>query len=397
MTLKALAHSAHTLLQARAGSSFPRSHVYELIAATLGYKSWAAFNSDALLADAGLTAFPETALTDCFGRAYQLGYPSALAEAIAMDVIEFAKGKHLCVVRWTDLQPFLLMPHSAEHLEDEFDDDEDEAWSDETDHPAAESQTLTQEALLSSPLLIDSLTTACSKESKALFALAAIHRCKKPNSYLYEESLKGRVLNAAEQGWADNYLVQKPRHKLYKEYLRSAAESGVRQAALEYGIVFEQREFIALAERLEGDVDTLQMAHASTTEQAKNFWLRKAAEEGSLRALETLAYQGDAWAEDRFVKYADSYWLRRFAERALENGDTLRAWTWQYVALRDHCDLTHSTLRARHSEGSNAGQLYDDDVGGPMYVDGDEGLELPELTTEQHSEAKSIARNILKA
>ena len=351
MTVKALAHSAHTLLQARAGSSFPRSHVYELIAATLGYKSWASFNSDALLADAGLAALPETALTDCFGRAYQLGYPSALAEAIAIDVIEFAKGKHLCVVRWTDLQPFLLMPHSAEHLEDEFDDDEDEAWSDETDHPAAESQTLTQEALLSSPLLIDSLTTACSKESKALFALAAIHRCKKPNSYLYEESLKGRVLNAAEQGWADNYLVQKPRHKLYKEYLRSAAESGVRQAALEYGIVFEQREFIALAERLEGDVDTLQMAHASTTEQAKNFWLRKAAEEGSLRAL--------------------------------ENGDTLRAWTWQYVALRDHCDLTHSTLRARHSEGSNAGQLYDDDVGGPMYVDGDEGLELPELTTEQ--------------
>ena len=246
-------------------------------------------------------------------------------------------------------------------------------------------------------MLIDSLTTASSKESKALFALAAIHRCKKPNPYLYEESLKGRVLNAAEQGWADNYLVQKPRHKLYKEYLRSAAESGVRQAALEYGIVFEQREFIALAERLEGDVDTLQMAHASTTEQAKNFWLRKAAEEGSLRALETLAYQGDAWAEDRFAKYAGSYWLRRFAERALENGDALRAWTWQYVALSDHCDLTHSTLRARHSEGSNAGQLYDDDVGGPMYVDGDEGLELPELTTEQHSEAKSIARNILKA
>lgn len=397
MTLKTLAHSAHTLLQARAGLSFPRSHVYELIAATLGYKSWASFNSDALLADAGLTALPETALTDCFGRAYQLGYPSALAEAIAIDVINFAKGKQLCVVRWADLQPFLLMPQIAEHLEDEFHDDENEDWLDETDHRAAESQTFSQEALLSSPLLIDSLTTTCSKESKALFALAAIHRCKKPNSYLYEESLKGRVLNAAEQGWADNYLVQKPRYKLYKQYLRTAAESGVRQAALEYGLVFEQREFIALAERLEGDVDTLQMAHASTTEQAKKFWFRKAAEEGSLRALEILAHQGDPWAEDRLAKYADSYWLRRFAERALENGDVLRAWTWQYVALRDHCDLTHSTLRARHSEGSHAGQLYDDDVGGPMYVDGDEGLELPEITSEQHRKAQSIARTILKA
>jgi hypothetical protein len=93
---------------------------------------------------------------------------------------------------------------------------------------------------------------------------------------------------------------------------------------------------------------------------------------------------------------ADSGWLRRVAERALDQGDAHRAWTWQYVALARGADLTRSTLAARHDGGLNDGQFYDSDFGGPLYVDGDEGLNLPELSKADHKVAKAKAREILR-
>jgi hypothetical protein len=66
------------------------------------------------------------------------------------------------------------------------------------------------------------------------------------------------------------------------------------------------------------------------------------------------------------------------------------------VALARGEDLTISTLAARHDGGSNDGEFYDSDFGGPLYVDGDEGLVLPELDRAQHREAKATARDILR-
>jgi hypothetical protein len=93
---------------------------------------------------------------------------------------------------------------------------------------------------------------------------------------------------------------------------------------------------------------------------------------------------------------ANVHWLRDAAERALAEDDPLRAWTWQYVALARGKDLTESTLAARHDGGSNDGEFYDSDFGGPLYVDGDEGLALPELTRDQHREAKAKAQDLLR-
>ena len=392
MNLKAFAHAAHQSLQTRAGCDLRHSHVYELLAAALGHQSWASFDSDALLADAGVGAMPDGALPRVFGRARQLGYAQPSAEAMAHALAELAIQRQLCAVRWRDLTSLLRLPQVRKEMDDEDDDD----WTDEPAPAAGIPAGFTQERLLASPLLLDSLARATAKETQAHHVLAALHRCAKPNPYLYEESLKGRVLTAAEQRWVDDYLRLEPRYRNYERHLRAAAESGVRPAALEYGTVFERPEFIALAERLQGDVDALQMAHAATTPQARNLWLRKAAEEGSWPALQELADQGDAWAEEQVSARADAYWLRSAAERALEDNDPLRAWTWQYVALARDADLTRSTLAARHSEGSHAGEFYDSDFGGPLYVDGDEGLELPEVSRAEHKAAKAKARDILR-
>lgn len=395
MTLKELAHAAHHALRAQTGCDLKRGHIYELLAAALGHQSWAAFDADSLLADVGVGTTPEGALPRVFGRARQLDYAQPVADALARALVELTAQQQLGVIRWGDLEMLLRPPRAEEEsVEDEEEDDDD--WDAEPSPATSAAAGLTQERLLASPLLLDSLARVAARDPRAHHALAALHRCGKPNPYLYEESLKGRVLTTLEQRWADDYLRVLPRYERYEQHLKAAAEGGVRAAALEYGLTFERPEFIALAERLEGEVDAMQMARSATTAQARSLWLRKAAEAGSWRALEELAHQGDHWAEERVAVRADAYWLRSAAERALTQDDASRAWMWQYVALARGDDLTRSTLAARHAEGEHANQFYDSDFGGPLYVDGDEGLELPELSRAEHKAAKVKAREVLR-
>ena len=51
MTIKELAYSAQQHLQASTGGSFKRAHVYELLAASFGFNSHAAFGIDAVLTE----------------------------------------------------------------------------------------------------------------------------------------------------------------------------------------------------------------------------------------------------------------------------------------------------------------------------------------------------------
>lgn len=136
------------------------------------------------------------------------------------------------------------------------------------------------------------------------------------------------------------------------------------------------------------------MARVAATPEARATWLRSAAEQGSRSALEQLADQGDEWAEDLVAKSGDPGWLRSAAERALAKGGAVRAWTWQYLAKAHGVDLTRSTMAAYHEGGQQDGQFYDSDFGGPMYVGGDEGLVLPELSRAEHRDAKARAQAI---
>lgn len=400
MTFKALARAAHQSLQARAGCDIRHSHVHELLAAAFGYRTWAALTTDALLADHGVGQAPQTsAKPQIAGRALQLQYGQAEALTMAGALGEFIADKQLGLVRWATLAPLLPMATRSgapgEHEEDGDADEDLEDW-DDAPRLSENASTLPREQFLASGLLLESLVQAATKDSHVHQVLAALFRCRKPNPYLYEESLKGRQLTASERGWVEQYLLLAPRYVRYEAHLKAAAEAGVRAAALEYGTVFERPEFIALAERLDGDVDLEQMARVATSLEARTRWLRRAAEAGSRRALEDLADLGDPWAQERMAPSASMHWLRVTAERALIENNPVRAWIRQYVALARGEDLTISTLAARHDGGSNDGEFYDSDFGGPLYVDGDEGLVLPELDRAQHREAKATARDILR-
>ena len=115
--------------------------------------------------------------------------------------------------------------------------------------------------------------------------------------------------------------------------------------------------------------------------------MRAADEQGSDSALQQLVRQGEVWALARLAEQGDMDALRDVAERALERGEVMQAWTWQHLALPHGCDLTTSTMQAYHDGGQQEGEFYDSDLGGPLYVDGVEALRLPSLDFAEDQQA----------
>lgn len=394
MTLKELAHTAHQHLQTRAGCPIKRSHVHELLAATFGYQSWAALLSESLLADAGVGDAPEDASPRVIGRAVQLGYGQSTSVEMGSALLGFVAARKLSAVRWSKIAALLESPPRSANEDDE-DDDEEEDWDDDDEATGVEAQEALRNRLLTSQLLMDGLERwAEGGGAERHHVLAALYRCARPNPYLYEESLKGRVLSAVERGWVDDYLRLKPRFAKYEQHLKAAALGGVRAAAVEYAAAFESQEFFELAERLPGDVDAERMAQMAATPEAQARWLQVAADQGSESALQQWAREGDRSALERLAERGDLDALRAAAEQAVQRGESVRAWTWQYLALRHGVDITKSTMAAYHDGGPQHGQFYDSDFGGALYVDGDDALELPEISRAEHRTAKALAGQI---
>jgi hypothetical protein len=103
---------------------------------------------------------------------------------------------------------------------------------------------------------------------------------------------------------------------------------------------------------------------------------------GLAEAWATLAQQGDIEA------------LRDAAGRAVEQGDAMKAWTWQYLALLHGADLTVSTMRDCHDGGLKDGEFHDSDFGGAMDAAGDEGVRLPPAGAGENQRARALAREI---
>lgn len=394
MTIKELAYSAQQHIQSNTGSTLKRTHIYELLAASFGFKSFAAFDTDVLLVDAGIGEPVPSVSPELIGRVVQLGYPQAISATIAQSFADHALARRVSFIRPRDLLAALIPGMRSE------DDDDEEDWeTDLDDDQEAEDPAINveQQAFLASSLLMDSLERAATRNNaEAHFAIAALYRCERPNSYLYEESLKGRILNKAEQDWVDAYVQNKPRFEKYGHHLRHAAIGGVRQAAVEFAEVFDDAEFYALAERGTGPINARQMVKVAASlnnDESRRRWLRIAGEEGSVAALKTLAQNGDMWALRKLAEFGDIDAIRELAETASKT-DLGEAWKWQYLAKMLGTDLTESTMRAYHDGGSQDGQEYDDDFGGAVYVDGDGGLELAPLNPVQDRIAQELAHVI---
>lgn len=380
--IKTFAHHAHKSLSPLAPNSFKHSHVYELLAAGLGFNSWASLRSAHVLIDGQGVQLPSDFGRNVLARALQLGLSQTEAEAVAESFHAQCAQKPFGCLALTELDETLFSSPSRADADLEWDEDDfdDEEWPDEPGSKLKQEPVFT-----SSQVLLDDLKGRAARDDPfSHFRLAKLLECKVPSDYLYQESLKGRILTSQEQIWADEYVKFKTQREQYEHHLQAAADGGVRIAAMIYAAITNDPDYRAAASTMKG-VPEEQQWHKHLPEDANNhsYSLEERAEEGDHEAMQQLASQGD------------SYWLRVVAQSAIEQGESVEAWKWQFVALHHGLDLTESTKRAYHDGGSNDGEFYDSDFGGPMHVDGYEGLRLPEISDAQKAAAKELAEQLL--
>ncbi len=75
-----------------------------------------------------------------------------------------------------------------------------------------------------------------------------------------------------------------------------------------------------------------------------------------------------------------------------DQGDLARCWTWVYLSRLIGTDLTKDAHYAINEDGSE----YDDDVGGPAYVAGRDGVDLDPLSAEQDASARDAAQDLFE-
>lgn len=191
---------------------------------------------------------------------------------------------------------------------------------------------------------------------------------------------QGHELEGVQLEWAmayQNGMLNAEREALH---LKEAARLGWTDARLDIAL--------ECAEHAEKKDDLEQAQH----------WYKEAALLGDIEAMRTLVWM----AEDTDDLESAKHWSHQAAllgdtdaMRALiddyDQQNQLQNWVWVYLSERLGKDLRVSTMRAYHDGGMYAGQEYDDDQGGPLYVDGDEGVRLEPLSIEDDAEARRLA------
>lgn len=371
MSIKSVAHRAHQLLASAVDPAFKRSHFYELTAAAFGYGSYAALGAESVL----FNARPPTAklgATQVAGvreRCVSLGYPALTAEVIADEVCKLLSEQCLGAIRLVDLV----------HLLRQRNHDDDGEADDELDAPDHENRfedfTLPSAEELPAWILLEGLRgTAQRGSALAHYAIALLHE---PDRYAAHESRISPYWHTQRQAsvelvgvqieWADAYERQESSKTDYEFHLRAAAKLGYKDALLDLAEHFGDPAVFDVRLDL-SDKDPTQMAQLAKSlgrsDEAKR-WLTITAESGNTEAMRDLIEGGDS-------------------------GDLRACWKWIYLAKLYGTDLTADDYHAINEDGS----AYDDDVGGPVYADGRDGIELEGLSPEDDRIADLAAREI---
>lgn len=235
-------------------------------------------------------------------------------------------------------------------------------WSMDWD---AECDFLSEDEIFLSEQLMKALNAVAAKGSFAAHViLAEAYADAIRNSgagregvYWWQQSQSGRVLSGVEKEWADNYVS-------YMERKRQVP-------AWKQKVAWHLEEALRLCGRSDADgaIDwdyMSSLADEFELQQSRSQFLKKAAEHGNIDAMRTWIDENDA---------ADECWM------------------FFYLAQMLGVDLTAERSFAITEDGSP----YDDDVGGPSYVDEYPGVELPAMSEEQKKAAKQKAEALFQA
>ncbi|WP_312708736.1 hypothetical protein [Stenotrophomonas sp.] len=349
---KEIAYQAQQQLQSATSVRFSRAHLYEWVSAGFGFKSYAAFSVDHLLVrgQPGMPRAPWSAEW-MEGRGRALGYTPLLSAQATALLEAMLIERELTVLSLSSLLDELCT------LRDAWGAGE---WPNEDFGDSS---------------LQGSLREAAERGNiKAHMALALILEPSEDDDWLegrywYEQQQKGQVLEGATKEWALAYEVGRNRDEAFTFHLAEAARLANSMAQPERAdhvddpTFFDRevapyswgpREIAAMAEQLGGIED-------------ERRWLNIAAEQGDTDAMRDL------------IEHYDQE-------------DLLRCWMWVHLSRLLHHDLTLDRYHAINPDGSE----YDDDVGGPAELGGQEGVELRPLPAAEDQQARDAAESLFR-
>lgn len=376
MTIKQYAFHVHAYLRAQGSASFTRSQVHELLAAAAGFATHAAFHHQAAWCD---VTWRDTGLEPdeyrVIQRCLHFGLSQEEAARAAQTLVSFLDVSGYAPVRFEGLIAVL-------------ESDEDE-WAEADEAESAvvaewlpitligRMQRGVDEMLGELPLLLEGLEAAAERDIAAAHLATAY--MLEPYGGLSDEDDRrfGRELRrrgrwSAERvdfaeiaAGADRFVRVVAKHRYH---LLAAARGGDRRAMLLTADRYGDPGVLELEPS--DDMDPYAMADLADAHARPELayqWLTLLAREGDLSAMRALI-------EDR--------------------GETpFRAWVWMHLSGMLGRDLSQD----RHEAINEDGTPYDDDVGGPAYVGGVDGIELAPLTAEEDRRAKEEAAQLFAA
>lgn len=117
MTIKDLAYSAQQLLQTSTGGSFKRAHIYELLAASFGFNSYAALGADTVFTEQSLSSRRASSYGSLVrNRCIKIGYQPDVANVVSIALPAYLSELQIGVIRIADLVAHLR--HEAGHQDD---------------------------------------------------------------------------------------------------------------------------------------------------------------------------------------------------------------------------------------------------------------------------------------
>lgn len=358
MSIKQLCFDAHSQLRDQHGIAVRRAHLYELLAALLGFNSHAALATDAVIGQVRQARrFNNDDLTRLSKRCSALGYPSAESQRIVEAITALAETHRLVAVD---------VKYLAQRVAGDADgwDVDDEEMPDDVSIDQASPWQDAPDLDLDSPLLIDGLEQLATKDhADAHYALALLLECEPPedrNGHWYRQQLAGRRLDGPEKGWADNYAAALAQFDQYRQHLAAAARLGRPDAALAWAELTGEEADFRHARSLAPPEDAtrlLDLADQLGTSATVLPLLRQAALAGDVEAMRRLAEDFEP--------------------------DPVEKWTWVHLAELCGTDLTR--MEAVYEDGSPA----DDDIPGNIFAIG--GIDVPDISAEQHTVARRDA------
>jgi TPR repeat protein len=365
MTIKAIAFSAQQRVAARCGIPLQRSHVYESLAAAFGFGSYASLSANAAFDVGSEGDLVAPRMTEGVARRLaELGISGLVTRQVALELTAVVSDHGLRVVRIDDIIDSFWSESATLIRSDDMEEDGGEGYCAEpaifVDHHLEDWD--------ASSFLCSGLADAAKRGNpKAHYALALLLKADETpvgSSYWYDRQVQGHQLSGVQLEWASAHRDALEREAKRLHHLREAARVGHPDACVDAAAEFSDPALLRTigVAKLRDPLGASEVAMGLGIHDQARSWCAMAAQAGDIDAV------------------------RQMIE-LFDREDELKCWTWLYFARLLGTDLARDDYRLVNEDGSE----YDDDVGGPGFPVGVDGIKLRALDAERDAQARRLA------